>query len=101
MREHALERAEAADAGHGHVHHQHVGPVLGVGAHRGLARVDLGEHCRPGAFEQQAKAHAHGGVVVCEQDADSFERLHGHPFDLVTRFSGGGRWVAAAGGRAH
>ena len=67
--EDALQRREAAAAGHRQIHHQHVGFEFGHEALGGFAAVGFGQHRGADAFEEQAETHAHDGVVVGEHEA--------------------------------
>src|SRR6202022_3867520 len=65
------QRLEAAHARHGEIHHHHVGAELEIKLACGLAAVSLGDdrHFRRG-LQQQAKSHAHHGVIVNQEDSN-------------------------------
>src|SRR5258708_36691 len=62
---------EAAHARHGKIHHHHVRFELQIELACSFAAVGLGDHRHfRGRLKQQAKSHAHHGVIVDQQHAN-------------------------------
>ena len=66
-----LQCGETTLTGHGDVHDQRVGQVLGKQCDGLLTVFGFGQHRGAGAFEQESETHAHHGMVVGDDKAHS------------------------------